>query len=125
LQYLAEFPAFTLEIDYVRAYEIPAQITSIEWLNRDRNSPAKTFVVANDKKIRLFKLKKDFCEDFRRGAHSGPEEIEERDSSFVERFYQSNGQIIFPRTKAARELKEKTNQLLKVPSPFFERHGSP
>lgn len=34
LQYLTEFTAFAPEFDYVKAYEIPPSITSIEWLNR-------------------------------------------------------------------------------------------
>ena len=34
LQYVAEFTGFENEFDYVRAYEIPPDITSIEWLNR-------------------------------------------------------------------------------------------
>ena len=34
LQYLAEFTGFENEFDYVRAYEIPPDISSIEWLNR-------------------------------------------------------------------------------------------
>lgn len=65
LQYLTEFTAFAPEFDYVKAYEIPAGITSIEWLNRQSNSNTMTFLVANDKKIRLFKLRKDFIDDIR------------------------------------------------------------
>ena len=34
LQYLTEFTAVAPEFDYVKAYEIPPSITSIEWLNR-------------------------------------------------------------------------------------------
>ena len=52
----------------MRAYEIPAQVTSIEWLNRNAWQSSMTFVVANDKKIRLFRLRSEFCSDFRSGA---------------------------------------------------------
>ena len=72
-----------------------------------------SFVVANDKKIRLFKLGKEFCADFRRQGVAEEEIYEERDdgkepvdSSFVERFQQSNGQIIFPKSKAYNDLQQ-------------------
>jgi len=69
LQYLTEFTGFAPDFDYVRSYEIPPNITSIEWLNRSSMGDSMTFVVANDKKIRLFKLHKDFTNDFRGHAH--------------------------------------------------------
>ena len=64
LQYLTEFTGFAPEFDYVKAFEIPPAVTSIEWLNRQQGDPM-TFVVANDKKIRLFKLRKEFVDEFR------------------------------------------------------------
>ena len=50
-----QFPGFEQETDYVKSYAIPASICSIEWLNRV-NTKNPTFIAANDKKIRLFKL---------------------------------------------------------------------
>ena len=61
---MTELTGFAPEFDYVRAYDIPPSVTSIEWLNR--HNQTMSFVVANDKKIRLFKLGKEFCDDFRR-----------------------------------------------------------
>ena len=101
LQYLAEFTCFAPEFDYVRAYEIPPQITSIEWLNRDRNSTSNSFVVANDKKIRLIKLRKQFMDEVRRNDeenHQDAFDQIDRESTFVDRFLKSNGQIVFPKT---------------------------
>lgn len=65
LEYITDFMAFVPEFDYVRAYEIPPQITSIEWLNRTTQQPSMSFVVANDKRIRIFKLRKEFVECLR------------------------------------------------------------
>ena len=65
LQFLTEMSAFMHDFDHVRAYDIPPSITSIEWLNRQTYCNNMTFAVANDKKIRLFKLRNRFVEDFR------------------------------------------------------------
>ena len=109
LQYLADFSAFAPEFDYVKAYEIPPSITSIEWLNQHSGTNAMNFVVANDKKIRLFKLRRDFVDDFRNHSYESQKDlVEERASdreystlsTFQERFLKSNGQIIFPGTQA-------------------------
>ena len=67
LDYLTDFMAFVPDFDYVRAYDIPPQVTSIEWLNRTSSQSSMSFVVANDKKIRLFKLRKEFTDYFRGG----------------------------------------------------------
>ena len=65
LQYITELTAFEPEVDYVKDYEIAPGITSIEWLNRYSLHSTMSFVAANDKKIRLIKLRKDFCDEFR------------------------------------------------------------
>ena len=62
LQYMTEITGFAPDFDYVRAYEIPPAITSIEWLNRQSYCNNMTFAVANDKKIRLFKLRKSYMD---------------------------------------------------------------
>ena len=49
----------------MRAYDIPPNITSMEWLNSKNCSSTMSFVIANDKKIRLFKLRKEFVDEFR------------------------------------------------------------
>lgn len=57
------------------------------------------FVVANDKKIRLFKLRKDFIDDSRAHSYENQQDAEghaDTRTTFVERFLKSNGQIIFP-----------------------------
>ena len=62
-----------------------------------------TFVVANDKKIRLFKLKKQFIEDYRGSIHENQQDgdgQQDEESTFAERFISSNGEIIFPKTAA-------------------------
>jgi len=97
--------AFVPEFDYVRAYEIPAKVTSIEWLNRTSSQSTMSFVVANDKKIRLFKLRKEFIDYFKGGnLQDGDGHEDYNESSFVERYIQSNGQIVFPKTRAHAEL---------------------
>ena len=88
LHFLTEFQSFTHEFDSTTAYEIPAAITSIEWLNRSSDHPAMTFLVANDKKIRLFKLKPDFFEDLANEDENMQDSDghEDRETSFVDRF---------------------------------------
>lgn len=73
LQYLTEFTGFEHEFDFVRAYEIQPSITTIEWLNRSTSVGAGNmcFVIANDKKVKLIKLRKEFVENFRRNESSG------------------------------------------------------
>ena len=88
LEYLTEFMAFAPEFDYVRAYDIPPNITSIEWLNRTSHQACMSFVVANDKKIRLFKLRKDFMDYIRGNAHRNMQDCdgqEDESSTFVDR----------------------------------------
>jgi len=65
---MTEITGFAPDFDYVRAYEIPPSVTSIEWLNRQSYGNNMTFAVANDKKIRLFKMKKNFVDSFRGSA---------------------------------------------------------
>ena len=104
---MTEFKGFDPEIDSVKDYAIPPSITSIEWLNRSALSDTMTFLVANDKKIKLFKLRKDFVVDFRGHAHENQQDSDgypETGSTFVERFIQSNGQIIFPTLQAYNNL---------------------
>jgi hypothetical protein len=62
-----------------------------------------SFVVANDKKIRLFKLRKQFMDEVRSNCdenHSEQVEQVDKESTFVDRFLKSNGQIVFPKTRA-------------------------
>ena len=69
-----------------------------------------SFVIANDKKIKLIKLRKELVEDMRGSGDGEAAQLEADrcrdppDSSFVERFLQSNGQIIFPKTEAHTQL---------------------
>ena len=43
-------------------YAIPPDICSIEWLNQVKSSNP-SFIAANDKKIRLFKLNQEILDD--------------------------------------------------------------
>ena len=121
LSYLTEYTGFSHEFDYVRAYEIPPNITSIEWLNRSAHSSTMSFVVANDKKIKLFRLRKEFVDEFRGRNRDNQQDYDapvDQGSTFVERFNRSNGQLIFPKTQAHYQLLHSEQQQMQDQSPI-------
>ena len=88
-----QFPGFEQETDYVKSYVVPPSICSIEWLNQVP-SGNPSFLAANDKKIRLFKLNQEVLED---QSDSSEGEADDEPLTFVQRFNQSSGQIVFPK----------------------------
>ena len=123
---MIELTAFEPEVDFVKDYEIAPGITSIEWLNRYSLHSTMSFVVANDKKIRLLKLRKDFCDEFRAGSsdsssafmnsnnygnqyggfnnyQNSPMSRHHCTTSFAQRCNETGGHIVFPKTRAYTE----------------------
>ena len=84
---MIQFAGFEQETDYVKSYVIPASICSIEWLNRVQNGNP-SFIAANDKKIRLFKLNQEVLDE---QSDSSEGDYDEEPHSFVQKFHQSNG----------------------------------
>ena len=93
IKYMMQFPGFEQETDYVKSYVVPPSIHSIEWLNQvETANPC--FLAANDKKIRLFKFNSEVIEEH---SDSSEGEFEDEPHSFVQKFAQTNGEIVFPR----------------------------
>ena len=79
---MMQFPGFEQETDYVKSYVVPPSISSIEWLNQVPTSNP-SFLAANDKKIRLFKLNQEVLDD---QSDSSEGEGDEEPLTFVQRF---------------------------------------
>jgi len=91
----ATMQAFDNEFDYVKSYEVPAGVRAIEWLNKyGTGSNRPSFLAANDKRIRLFRIRNTRLSD---DEESMVDELEDSkaNDTFENRF-RADGKIVFP-----------------------------